>query len=74
MIFTPNKTYKTYALRELKVGQYFTVQSWREFFCKLNMCDYADNVFCLNYGEVQEFNVDMTVLPIDITEVKFNYV
>ena len=75
MIFTANNAKSPVLLKYLKPGSYFKSSLVVGVFCRLSTnIDDSCNVFCLSTGEVEDWDVDQTVTPVEITEVKFNYV
>ena len=74
MIFTPNNKKLPVILRDIKIGGYFKSSLVDGVYCRCSISVYDSyNVFALQTGRLEFWDVDQSVLPIEITEVKFNY-
>lgn len=74
MIFTPNNKKRPVVLRDVKLGGYFQSSLMDGIYCRCSVNVYEENnVFELQTGKSENWDLDQAVIPVEITEVKFNY-
>lgn len=75
MIFTPNNKREPILLKHLKKGECFQSSLLSSVFCKCSIEAYNTcRVFNISNAMLEDWDVDQAVIPVEITEVKFNYV